>query len=147
MFLPSGEQIGRLVKRAKGHLSGYFEVTRRVAGRQKPLTIRLSLTNHTKQPATLSGAYKQWLEHSLESVYIPVKDMMANAPGFGRFIISAIFTLKKFTQTSLTGYFWGLCEAPQIQSGKNCWRFCSALWMARLLAKIKNSSSKTNRAS
>jgi predicted ATP-dependent endonuclease of OLD family len=82
VFLPSGEQMGRLVKRTKGHLSGYFEVTRRVANRQKSLTIRLSLTNHAKAPATLSGAYKQWLEHPLESVYIPVKDMMANAPGF-----------------------------------------------------------------
>jgi predicted ATP-dependent endonuclease of OLD family len=84
VFLPSGEQMGRLVKRSKAHLSGYFEVTRRIANRQKSLTIRLSLTNRTKEPekATLSGAYKQWLEHSLESVYIPVKDMMANAPGF-----------------------------------------------------------------
>ncbi|KHD10555.1 ATPase AAA [Candidatus Thiomargarita nelsonii] len=84
VFLPSGKQMGRLVKRARGNLSGYFEVTRRIAERQKSLTIRLSVTNHTKEPetATLSGAYKQWLEHSLESVYIPVKDMMANAPGF-----------------------------------------------------------------
>ncbi|MCK5523525.1 MAG: AAA family ATPase [Thiomargarita sp.] len=82
VFLPSGEQIGRLVKKAS--LSGYFEVTRRVADRHKSLTIRLSLTNHIKEPekATLSGAYKQWLQYSLESVYIPVKDMMANAPGF-----------------------------------------------------------------
>jgi len=84
VFLPSGEHIGRLVKRAKGHLSGYVEVTRRITVPQKVLTIRLSLTSHTKEPekATLSGAHKQWLEHALESVYIPVKDMMANAPGF-----------------------------------------------------------------
>jgi len=84
VFLPSGEQIGRLVRRSKAHLSGYFEVTRRLADRQKSITIRLSLTNHTKEPekVTLSGSDKQWLEHSVESVYIPVKDMMANAPGF-----------------------------------------------------------------
>jgi recombinational DNA repair ATPase RecF len=62
VFLPSGEQMGRLVKRSKAHLSGYFEVTRRIVDRQKSLTIRLSLTNHTKEPekATLSGAYKQY---------------------------------------------------------------------------------------
>lgn len=42
------------------------------------------MSNHTKDPskATLSGAYKQWQEHPLTSVYVPVKDMMANAPGF-----------------------------------------------------------------
>jgi hypothetical protein len=84
VFLPFGEQIGRLVKRARGSRTGYFEVSRRVADIDKSLTIRLSLTNHTKEPekATISGAYKQWLQHPLESVYIPVKDMMANAPGF-----------------------------------------------------------------
>ncbi len=48
VFLPSGEHIGRLVKKAS--LSGYFEVTRRVADRDKSLTIRLSLTNHIKEP-------------------------------------------------------------------------------------------------
>jgi len=42
------------------------------------------MTSHTKEAdkATLSGSYRRWLECSLESVYIPVKDMMANAPGF-----------------------------------------------------------------
>jgi AAA15 family ATPase/GTPase len=84
VFLPSGEQIGRLVKRRKGSFTGGFEVTRKVAGLGKPLSLRLSLSNHTKEPAkaTVSGTYKQWLEYPLESVYIPVKDMMANAPGF-----------------------------------------------------------------
>lgn len=38
VFLPSGQQMERLVKRAKGNLSGYFEITRRIAAKQKPLT-------------------------------------------------------------------------------------------------------------
>jgi hypothetical protein len=44
----------------------------------------LSFSNHTKsaEKATISGAHKQWQEEPVESVYIPVKDMMANAPGF-----------------------------------------------------------------
>lgn len=84
VFLPSGEQIGRLVKRKNTSNTGSFEVTRKVGELKKPLSLRLSLSNHTKEPskATVSGAYKQWLEYPLESVYIPVKDMMANAPGF-----------------------------------------------------------------
>lgn len=86
VFLPSGEQIGRLVKRRSTSSTGSVDVTRtvRVDGQDKSLTLRLSLSNHTRDPAkaTVSGAYKQWQEHPLTSVYIPVKDMMANAPGF-----------------------------------------------------------------
>jgi hypothetical protein len=86
VFLPSGEQIGRLVKRKAGSSTGSVEVTRNVllAGQPKSMALRVSMSNHTKEPAkaTVSGAHKQWQEHKLTSVYIPVKDMMANAPGF-----------------------------------------------------------------
>jgi len=86
VFLPSGEQIGRLVKRRTGSSTGSVEVVRivQVDGQPKSIALRLSMSNHTKEPskATVSGAYKQWQEHPLTSVYVPVKDMMANAPGF-----------------------------------------------------------------
>ena len=84
VFLPSGEQIGRLVKRKSVSTTGSFEVTRKVPGLTKSISFKLSLSNHTKEPAkaTISGARKLWQEHPVESVYIPVKDMMANAPGF-----------------------------------------------------------------
>ena len=86
VFLPSGEQIGRLVKRKSASSSASIEVTRsvRVDDQSKSIALRLSLSNHTKEPAkaTVSGAYKQWQEHPITAVYIPVKDMMANAPGF-----------------------------------------------------------------
>lgn len=86
VFLPSDEKIGRLVKRRTGSNTGSVEVARtvQVDGQSKTLSLRLSMSNHTKEPAkaTVSGAYKQWQEHPLTSVYIPVKDMMANAPGF-----------------------------------------------------------------
>jgi energy-coupling factor transporter ATP-binding protein EcfA2 len=86
VFLPSGDQIGRLVKRRSTSSTGSVEVTRtvKIDGQLKPMSLRLSMSNHTKEPskATVSGAYKQWQEHPLSSVYVPVKDMMANAPGF-----------------------------------------------------------------
>ncbi len=83
VFFPSRKQIGRLIKRTKGSSSGFVEVTRNVA--DKTIDLRLSFSNHTKEPgkAALSGSTKAWLESpSVESAYIPVKDMMANAPGF-----------------------------------------------------------------
>jgi len=82
VFLPSKEQIGRLVKRSASSAKGFVEWTRSVE--DESIKTRLSLSSHTKTPekATLSGSYKRWMDEPLESVYIPVKDMMANAPGF-----------------------------------------------------------------
>lgn len=86
VFYPSGKQIGRLVRRSPGSKTGSVLVARRVdlSGEAKTLELKLSFSNHTTKPdkATLSGSFKAWMEHPLESVYIPVKDMMANAPGF-----------------------------------------------------------------
>ena len=82
VFLPSGEQIGRLVKRQRNSSSCTIAITRIVE--TQPLTLRLLMSNHTKDPARAKvfGTSRQWSEHRLSSVYIPVKDMMANAPGF-----------------------------------------------------------------
>lgn len=84
VFLPSGEHIGRLAKRSSVSTKGYIEIYRRLSGVGKTANIRLTISSHdqTHDKATVSGAYKQWIEESLESAYIPVKDMMANAPGF-----------------------------------------------------------------
>lgn len=86
VFLPSKEQIGRLLHRSKGSIEGFVEVYRKVGQDllQNEIKLRLSLTNHTKSPeeASLSGSPKRWLDEPIESVYIPVKEMLANAPGF-----------------------------------------------------------------
>lgn len=83
VFYPSGKQIGRLVKRSAVSTRGSLEVTRKLEDGKK-ITLRLSLSNHTTKPekAKLSGSPKAWTENPMEAAYIPVKDMMANAPGF-----------------------------------------------------------------
>lgn len=82
VFCPSGGQIGRLVQRTQGSTRGSIEVTRKINGRSIPL--RLGLSNHTKssEQAQISGSPKQWMEQPMRSVFIPVKDMLANATGF-----------------------------------------------------------------
>ena len=86
VFLPSGEQIGQLVKRRSVSSKCSIEVTRtvQVDDQPKSISLRLSMSNHTKEAAkvTEAGARKSWREHPMTSVYIPVKDMLANAPGF-----------------------------------------------------------------
>ncbi len=83
VFYPSGKQIGRLVKRSPGSINGSLEVHRKLEDGKK-ITLRLSLSNHTANPenAKVSGSPKAWKENPMEAAYIPVKDMMANAPGF-----------------------------------------------------------------
>jgi len=85
VFYPSGKQIGRLVKRSKASCSGYVEVKRNFFFFEPDIiALRLTVTNHTMTPdkAKITGSPKQWMDNSVESVFIPVKDMMANAPGF-----------------------------------------------------------------
>jgi AAA15 family ATPase/GTPase len=86
VFLPSKEQIGRLVKRAKTSSSGFAEVTR-MGGNgllAEELKLRVSFSNHTTSfdKAKVTGTTKKWVESEVESVYIPVKEMLSNAPGF-----------------------------------------------------------------
>ena len=84
VFLPSKKQIGRLVKRSQVSSTASAEIYRQIPGIEGETKIRISFSNHTKAPgkSTVSGAHKRWADTPLESVYIPVKEMLSNAPGF-----------------------------------------------------------------
>ena len=77
VFMP--DSIGRLVHRTKGRSSGEFTVYRKKEEDEKERSITLSLT-------TLGKAGQKsvnWHEDTNPEVtFIPMKDMLANAPGF-----------------------------------------------------------------
>jgi hypothetical protein len=77
VFLPSGRALGRLVKRQKASSRCAIEVFR---GRMK---LRASFSNHSTKPesATLANIV-DWKRAPVETVYIPVKEMLSNGPGF-----------------------------------------------------------------
>ena len=77
VFMPSGLAIGRLVKRQKTSSRCAVEIFR------NNLKLRVSFSNHATvtDSATITG-YKEWTKDPLESVFIPVKEMLSNAPGF-----------------------------------------------------------------
>ena len=77
IFLPSGRAIGRLVKRQQGSVRGAVDVWR---GDRK---LRVSFSNHatTSAQATVTGSAR-WSEAPVESVFIPVREMLSNGPGF-----------------------------------------------------------------
>lgn len=120
VFLPSGEQIGRLAKRATVSTQGYVEVHRSLTGPKKTANIRLSVSNHTKTPdkATLTGAYKLWMDEPIESVYIPVKDMMANAPGFRSLYSLRHIHFEEVYADIIDRVFLGSLKGPTDQSRK-----------------------------
>lgn len=81
VFLPTGKNIGRLVKRTNKSSEARIQVWRRNPGSNNGAK-RLSLhfSNHTKDTLKWSNGWKS--EKIGRAVYIPVKEMLANAPNF-----------------------------------------------------------------
>ena len=77
VFMPFGSAIGRLVKR-RGE-SSHCDVHIHRGDRR----LRISFSNHATvaDSATVRGA-SRWNAAPVQSVYVPVKEMLANAPGF-----------------------------------------------------------------
>ena len=84
IFLPSGRRLGRLVRRRPGDLGkatasverGPLKLESSFESNPRPVSLRPS-TFTTDEPDQDDG---DWLP--VESVYLPVKEMLSNAPGF-----------------------------------------------------------------
>ena len=81
VFFPSNHQIGRLAKREKVSISSKVIVSRKIKSKSADLSV--SFSNHTTafEKAEITGV-ELWDTEKISSVFIPVKDMLANAPGF-----------------------------------------------------------------
>lgn len=87
VFAPNS--IGRLVHRAVGRNSGSITVYRQMNNEAKERSITLRLTNQNKSEVKQNG----WaIDDNVEAIFIPVKDMLANAPGF-----RSLFSQKKLS--------------------------------------------------
>ena len=77
-FLPSKRSLGRMVHRQKK--SANCKV---IVSRYDNANLTLSFTNHGKRAkdATIKGE-REWISKPTNSVYIPVKEMLSNGPGF-----------------------------------------------------------------
>ena len=81
VFYPSGRHIGRLVKRSRGRRKGDLKVVRRFE-KDKVGYLHLYISNQMKVPERARVVLRRWNKRPLKTAYIPVKDMLANAPGF-----------------------------------------------------------------
>lgn len=87
VFTPNS--IGRLVHRTVGRNSGSFTIFRKKAEEVRERSISLNLTNQNKAEVKING----WtIDENIEAIFIPVKDMLANAPGF-----RSLFSQKKLS--------------------------------------------------
>lgn len=87
VFTPNS--IGRLVHRSVGRNTGSISIYRQKSEEAKERYITLRLTNQNKSEVRQFG----WaIEDNVEAIYIPVKDMLANAPGF-----RSLFSQKKLS--------------------------------------------------
>ena len=77
VFLPSHRLLGRLAKRDGESKTATIQIF------QDELEIRISFSRHgIGRHSTRTNGGRSWVESHIESVYIPVKEMLANAPGF-----------------------------------------------------------------
>lgn len=77
VFLPSGNSIGRLVNRRKRNTTCHIGVYR------SSQSLQASFSNGARNSdiPCIKGS-NEWSADPVECVYIPVKEMLANAPGF-----------------------------------------------------------------
>ena len=76
-FLPSGDRLGRLVKRRRGRTECYIQVQGARAN------LEVSFHNHTTDPDSAKvKRSRHWQRINTKCVYIPPKDMLADAQGF-----------------------------------------------------------------
>ena len=76
LFLPSNRSLGRLVKRRRGRSEAVVEVA---WGRSY---VRTAFSNLARSADSVQFSEVRELERHGPPVYIPVKEMLANAPGF-----------------------------------------------------------------
>ncbi len=79
-FLPKDQALGRLVKRQRGSSTATVAVTRTGGAR-----VSLHFSNHMmdwKHPKVRRTGRERWNGEPIESVFIPVKEMLTHAPGF-----------------------------------------------------------------
>ncbi len=77
VFLPSSGVLGRLVKRSPGSAKCIVEMFRD----QAYLTV--SFSNRAQKVGSVSTInFDEWVKDPVETVYIPAKEVLSNAPGF-----------------------------------------------------------------
>lgn len=78
VFNPYEGRVGRLARRKSTSVQTHISVTN-----EKGVKLVADFSNHTKSPEDIQiRGDSRWMRDKLTSAYIPVKEMLAHAPGF-----------------------------------------------------------------
>ncbi len=82
VFMPSFQHLGRLVRRPQTSSHDPIECHIGIF-RDDALSVHAYFPNLAMRSGdSMVASAKEWCDHPIESVYIPVKEMLANAPSF-----------------------------------------------------------------
>ena len=82
IFLPSRRRLGRLVRRQQGAGGKASIRLKHVDGRLEVSFVSHLGSDEGWDVVSVPGASLSWTRKTVDSVYIPVKEMLSNAPGF-----------------------------------------------------------------
>lgn len=116
VMLPSGGTPGRLVQRSVGNRSGTATVHRG--------DVKLAATFSRRSRKLPSGGKDagRWASNPIQSVYIPVKEMLANAPGFRSLYAEREIHFEEIYKDILDRAYLPKLRGPIDQSRKNLLR-------------------------
>ena len=113
VFYPSNKLIGRIVKRSNVSSRGRLQICRRAGA--KDVSITLTLTSHTvKAEKAKTQGIDEWCQGKVSCAFIPVKDMLANAPGF-----SALYHNRDIHFEEIYSDILLKAELPQLKGKKS----------------------------
>ena len=112
VFLPSGRALGRLVRRQRGGGQASLTVFREGCR----LDASFSSRSKAGRSANVTGA-KLWADSPIESAYIPVKDMLSNAPGF-----RSLYAAREVHFEEVYADILNRAFLPQIRGRPDAWR-------------------------
>ena len=114
LFLP--DTLGRLVRRSKGRGRGSLTVYRRDAddAENYELSVRYELTTLGQSKTFNSRSWSRSQRYNV--VYIPVKDMLANSPGFKSLYDKRAVSIQPlFRRSQIDSVPFFKCEATRVE--------------------------------
>ena len=135
VFLPSGRRSSRLVKQMQKDARG----TVTLCSGERSLSATFSTTYVRVVTVSMPGV-EAWSGSPIESVYIPAKDMLANAPGFLSLYAAREVHFEEVYRDICTVHIFLLFENLLTMLTGRCWRASRMLLAARLLCTVRSSS-------
>ena len=129
-FQPYQQRLGRLVYRTSGSSRAVAEIHR------DQMKVRSSFSNHAKEPKSAAIRGKEpWVTAPIESAYIPVKEMLAHAPGFRSLYASREIHFEEIYVDIVDRAFRPILRGPQDATRKKLLKIIQEAIQGKVITK------------